>query len=126
MGDAPQHGPRFHNLSSTADYYYDVEPCGLETKALLITIKQLQIKYFFAKINESTNKMIQEFKNTGGHEIVQYIDLKSPDLMSFLVVDSVAKTIETSIYETLQTFQMTGLKHDLSVISEGTLLIPGI
>ena len=70
--------------------------------------------------------MIQEFKNTGGHEIVQYIDLKSPDLMSFLVVDSVAKTIETSIYETLQTFKMTGLKHDLSVISEGTLLIPGI
>ena len=46
--------------------------------------------------------------------------------MSFLVVDSVAKTIEASIYKTLQTFEMTGLKHDLSVISEGTILIAGI
>ena len=70
--------------------------------------------------------MIQEFKNTGGHEIVQHTDLKSPDFMSLLVVDSVTNTIETSIYRTLQTFKMTGLKHGLSVISEDKLLIPGM
>ena len=119
VGDAPQHGPRFHNLDRSADHYYDHEPRGLQIEELLSTIKQLKINYFFAKINESTDKMIQEFKNTGGHEIVQYTDLKSPDLMGLLVVDSVTKTIEASIGRSLQTFKMSGLKHGLSVISEG-------
>ena len=119
VGDAPQHGPRFHNLDRSADHYYDHEPRGLQIEELLSTIKQLKINYFFAKINESTDKMIQEFKNTGGHEIVQYTDLKSPDLMGLLVVDSVTKTIDASIGRSLQTFKMSGLKHGLSVISEG-------
>ena len=126
VGDAPQHGPRFHNLGSSADHYYDHEPRGLQIEELLSIIKQLKINYFFAKINESTDKMIQEFKNTGGHEIVQYTDLKSPDLMSLLVVDSVTKTIDASIGRSLQTFKMSRLKHGLSVISEGKRLITGM
>ena len=123
VGDAPQHGPRFHNLGSSADHYYDHEPRSLQVEELLSTIKQLKINYFFAKINESTDKMIQEFKSTGGHEIVQYTDLKSPDLMSLLVIDSVTKTIDASVGRSLQTFKMSRLKYGLSVISEGKCLI---
>ena len=125
VGDAPQHGPRFHNLDRSADHYYDHEPRGLQIEELLSTIKQLKINYFFAKINESTDKMIQEFKNTGGHEIVQYADLKTPDLMSLLVVDSVTKTIDASVGRSLQTFKMSRLKYGLSVISEGKRFITG-
>ena len=67
--------------------------------------------------------MIQEFKNTGGDEIVQYTDLKSPNLMSLLVVDSVTKSIDASVGRSLQNFKMSRLKHGLSVISEGKCLI---
>ena len=61
----------------------------------------MKIKYFFGKINESTNKMINDFKAVSGHKTIQYTDLESPDLMSLLVVNSVTKTLEPTIGESI-------------------------
>ena len=119
-GDAPQHGARFHDMGGTADNYFDCEPRGLQVEDLFDSINKMKIKYFFAKINESTNKMIKEFKQVGGNENVKYTDLKSPELMGLLVVDSVTRTINTSVGKTMYNFRMAGAKHGLSAISEGT------
>ena len=121
VGDAPHHGERFHNLPLEADNYYYREPRVIHTEDLLNKIKQMKIKYFFGKINESTNKMINEFKAVGGQEIMQYTDLKSPDLMSLLVVDSVTKTLDATIGKSMHTFKITDTVHGLSAISEGKL-----
>ena len=121
VGDAPHHGERFHNLPLEADNYYYREPRVIHIEDLLNKIKQMKIKYFFGKINESTDKMINEFKAVGGHEIMQYTDLKSPDLMSLLVVDSVTKTLDATIGKSMHTFKITDRVHGLSAISEGKL-----
>ena len=97
VGDAPHHGQRFHNFSLVADNYYKSELRVIHLEDLLNKIKQMKIKYFFSKINESMDKMINEFKTVVGHEIIQYTDLKSPDLMSLLVVNSVTKTLDATI-----------------------------
>ena len=121
VGDAPHHGQRFHNLSPEADKYYKSEPRVIHIEDLLNKIKQMKINYFFGKINETTDKMINEFKAVGGHAIIQYTDLKSPDLMSLLVVDSVTKTLDTTIGKSMHTFKSTDTIHGLSAISEGKL-----
>ena len=119
IGDAPQHGPRFHDMGESFDNYYGCEPRGLQIEDLFDIINRMKVKYFFAKINDSTDKMIREFKEVGGDENVKYTNLKSPELMGLLVVDSVTRTINTSVGKTMYTFRMAGARHGLSDISEG-------
>ena len=119
IGDAPQHGPRFHDMGKSFDNYFDCEPRGLQVEDLFDSINKMKVKYFFAKINDSTDKMIREFKQIGGDENVKYTNLKSPELMSVLVVDSVTRTINTSVGNTMFTFRMAGGRHGLSDITEG-------
>ena len=119
IGDAPQHGTRFHDLAKAPDSYFDYEPRGLQLEDLFDAINKMKVKYFFAKINESTDKMIKEFKKVGGDENVKYTNLKSPDLMSLLVVNSVTRTINASVGNTMYTFRMAGARHGLSGITEG-------
>ena len=119
IGDAPQHGPQFHDMGKSFDNYFDCEPRGLQVEDLFDSINKMKVKYFFAKINDSTDKMIREFKQIGGDENVKYTNLKSPELMSVLVVDSVTRTINTSVGNTMFTFRMAGAKHGLSDITEG-------
>ena len=101
VGDAPHHGKRFHNLSPGVDNYCNSQQRVIHIENLLNKIKQMKIKYFFGKINESTNKMINDFKAVSGHKTIQYTDLESPDLMSLLVVNSVTKTLDATIGESI-------------------------
>ena len=106
VGDAPQHGPRFHDFGPTADKFFYKEPRGLKVENLLDNIKCLNIKYYFAKINGSTDKMVKEFNNVAGYDLVRDIHLKTPDLIAQLVLTSVTQTIDESISNTMKTFQL--------------------
>ena len=105
VADAPQHGSRFHDLGKKADRYYDKEPRGLKVEILLDKIKLLNVKYFFAKINSSTDKMVNEFNRTAGYNLVKNINLKSPDLIAHLVLKSITQTLGDSISDTMRTYQ---------------------
>ena len=107
VADAPQHGRRFHDLGKKADRYYDKEPRGLNTENLLDKIKHLNVKYFFAKINNSTDKMIKEFNHVAGYNLVKNIKLKSPDLIAHLVLKSITQTLEESISVTIRNTQLS-------------------
>ena len=107
VGDAPQHGPRFHDLGKKADRYYDKEPRGLKVENLLDKIKLLNVKYFFAKINSSTDKMVNEFNCAAGYTLVKNINLKSPDLIAHLVLKSITQTLDESISDTMRTYQLS-------------------
>ena len=97
IADAPQHGQRFHNLGKMADNYFDIEPRGLKAEEIVCKIKEKKIKYFFVKINGSTDKMIKEFNAIAGKKLIQNIDLKSPDLLSQMILRSITQTLDCSI-----------------------------
>ena len=101
IADAPHHGPRFHDMGRDADNYFDEEPRGLTAEDIICRIKEKKIKYFFVKINESTNKMVNVFNDIAGKELVQYIDMESPDLLIEIIVRSITVTMENSITTTL-------------------------
>ena len=107
VADAPQHGERFHELGENADKYFDKEPCGLKVENLFDEIKFLNVKYFFAKISDITNKMVKEFNNVAGYDLVKNINLKSPDLIAVLVLNSITQTLDESISNTMRSFQLS-------------------
>ena len=102
IADAPQHGFRFHNYSDSEDDYYGIEPRGLQVEDLLKSIKQMNIKYYFGKINDSTDKMINEFQRVGGAKVVEIIDMKNPDLLGMVVVESIATTIDYTLCKSMR------------------------
>ena len=101
IADAPHHGPRFHDMGRDADDYFDKEPRGLTAEDVIYKIKEKKIKYFFVKINESTNKMVNAFNDIAGKELIQYIHMESPDLLIEIIVRSITVTMENSITTTL-------------------------
>ena len=106
VGDVPQHGPRFHDFGATEDDFFHEEPRGLNVEKLFDNLKSLNIKYFFAKINSSTDKMVKEFNNVVGYNLVREIHLKASDLIAQLVLTSFTQTIDESISNTMKTFQL--------------------
>ena len=53
---------RFHDLCPSRDNHFKVEPRGLNIEDLITKMKDLQLKYYFGRINKTTDKMINEFK----------------------------------------------------------------
>ena len=106
VADAPQHGERFHDLGKYCDDYFYVDPRGLQIENLIEDIKELKVRYLFTKINSSTDKMIEEFNSVAGYDIVEYINMKSPNLIGEYVVNAASGEIHSSVMETIRTFQM--------------------
>ena len=106
VADAPQHGERFHDLGKYCDDYFYVDPRGIQIENLIEDIKTLKLKYLFTKINRSTDKMIEEFNNVAGCNIVEYVNMKSPNLIGEYVVKAATEEIHSSTMKTIRTFQM--------------------
>ena len=104
IADAPQHGSRFHDLTSD-DYltYNDVDFRGLKIEDLLRGIKDKEILYNFCKIHNVTDKMIREFCNTmGDQDIVKTMILSGPEDIKRLCVKIVSLSIDSNIMSTLE------------------------
>ena len=98
VADAPCHGRRFHCEAN--DSFPDGDPRGLNIRKLLTHLTALNVEYYFAEINESTAKMIDEFNKEineidNGREIKQMTLNKADDLLVSVSM-SIAATIMNS------------------------------
>ena len=94
IGDAPCHGNRFHN--SCYDSHPSGDPRGLNLTNLLQIFVDKNINYYFAEINSSTFKMIDEFNKElrmiYGNEI-KTVKLNNVKDLEMLATQSVTKSI---------------------------------
>lgn len=67
IADAPAHGRRFNG--GLQDDYPDGHPKEPKIEDIFTSFKQLDIQYFFGKINDSTKAMIAEFERFYGKKI---------------------------------------------------------
>ena len=125
IGDAPQHGGMFHDLDSNSDDYYFEEPRGLDVHELFKTLRQLKIMYYFGRLNSSTDKMIDVFRQIG-QENVKVEDVHDPSFIKPMVLKSVSNTIDIgtfSLVETMKSKRVTkkagGGLEAITEISEG-------
>ena len=51
--------------------------------------------------------MVNEFNRATGYNLVKNINLKSPDLIAHLVLKSITQTLDESIRDTMQTYQIS-------------------
>ncbi|CAG8635776.1 uncharacterized protein OCT59_003702 [Rhizophagus irregularis] len=63
IGDFPPHGRRFTNLR---DKYPDGDPSGLTPETILKEMQSKNILYFFGKVTDHTEKMLQVFRGIIG------------------------------------------------------------
>ena len=101
VGDSPQHGSRFHNFGPGGDSHYGADPRGLVAEDLFRSMKQIGVKYFFGKVNNSTDKMFAEFQKIGGKDMVREVNMSSPNLLDTQAVTSISATIEGTLSATV-------------------------
>ena len=102
IGDAPCHGRRFHN--DALDDYPSGDPRGLRIEDLLRKVKQLGLVYYFAKLNDSTDKMIKEFATVmGGSDQINTVELKNASDLMPAVSESISESILATEAVTLAT-----------------------
>ena len=122
IGDAPQHGEMFHDFGAGADDHYTVEPRGLDVDDLFKTLRQLKIMYYFGRLNSSTDKMIQVFRQTG-KGYVEEEDVRDPSCIKPMVFKSVSNTINLGTYslvETMKSRRVTEKRGGLQSITESS------
>ena len=107
IADAPQHGTRFHDFSRRKDNYFDIdEPRGVCIENLLSNLKTKNLNYYFGRITKHTDKMIREFQDVGGKEIVHMVDVKDPNNMFNEVVNAINRTISAKNCKIIKTKQI--------------------
>ena len=114
IGDAPQHGARFHDLGG--DSHPGPEPRGLVVEALFRTMSQIGVKYYFGKVNNSTDKMFDVFKSLGDRDMVNEVNMRSPNLFSVHALTSITSTIEGTLSATV------GMARSMRFMTKGTRL----
>ena len=116
IGDAPQHGARFHDLGAGGDSHPGPEPRGLVVEALFRTMRQIGVKYYFGKVNNSTDKMFNVFKSLGDKDMVNEVNMRSPNLFSMHALSSITSTIGGTLSATV------GLARSMRFMTKGTRL----
>ena len=104
IGDAPCHGRRFY--LSANDSYPDGDIRGLNITELMKKLSSLNIHYYFAEINASTHKMIEEFdkelQSVQGHPI---------KTVSLSAADDLLETLAVSVTESIMHSKSVSLSH---------------
>ena len=104
IGDAPCHGRQFY--VTAGDNYPDGDTRGLNITDLMKKMSSLNIHYYFAEINSSTQKMIEEFDRE--LQSVQGHPIKTVMLAS---ADDILETVATSITESIMHSKSLSLSH---------------
>ena len=105
IADAPCHGSRFHDFTSAKhDEYLDKneeDNRGLKIEDLLGVLQRKDIKYYFGKINSSTDKMITEFRKVfpGKKQFIRKVNVKDTSELVSAVADSVTATIHETVID---------------------------
>ncbi len=89
IADSPCHGTRFHD-PSVGDEYPNGDPRGLRIEDLLSKLEGLQVIYWFAKLGNMTDLMIQVFQSIMK---INQIDLASADDLVGAVAGSISASV---------------------------------
>ena len=91
IADSPCHGTRFHD-PSVYDDYPNGDPRGLQIEYLLPKLEGFKVIYWFAKLGNMTDLMIQAFQSIMK---INQIDLASVDVDG--LVEAVAGSVSASV-----------------------------
>jgi len=95
IGDNPPHGRRYSNLD---DNYPDGEPHGLTAESVLREMESKRIFYFFGKVTNNTDKMIDIFHSIIGEFPVHDLPATvNPEELVKKLFEATCSTIETAI-----------------------------
>ena len=98
--DAPCHGNTFH--SGLGDSYPSGDPKGRTHTALFSRLRSQGIQYYFGKINNSTDIMIQKFSEAYGEAIVDF-DVKKVENIRESIITAVNFSVSASIMGSMST-----------------------
>ena len=73
VGDYPCHGTEFHN--NLRDEYPRGDPYGLQPKVLLQQLISQGVQYYFGKLTDHTDKMINRFNQLVGETYINSIPM---------------------------------------------------
>ncbi|CAG8443822.1 4823_t:CDS:1, partial [Cetraspora pellucida] len=110
IGDAPPHGRRFTKLS---DDYPDGDPNGLTAESVLKKMQSKKILYFFGKINNSTDVMINVFREIIGEFPI--FDLMTARSNPEALVNNFCKATSSAIFSSITL--TTTLRNSKSIYS---------
>ena len=71
VADAPCHGRQYHD--GVRDNFPNGDPRGLHAQDLLKILKKKNVKYWFAKLTDKTDKMIAQFTRLLGTQMLQQV-----------------------------------------------------
>ena len=89
IADSPCHGTRFHD-PSVADDHPNGDPRGLRIEDLLSKLEEFKVIYWFAKLGNATDMMVQVFQ---GIMKINQIDLASADDLVGAVAGSISASV---------------------------------
>ncbi|RIA93474.1 kinase-like domain-containing protein [Glomus cerebriforme] len=94
--DAPPHGRHF---TSQHDNYPDGDPNGLTAESVLKDIKSAELLYYFGKITNQTDKMINIFQSIIGEFPVFDLDTdgKDPKALTAKLFEAICSSITSSV-----------------------------
>ncbi|CAG8600538.1 7836_t:CDS:1, partial [Cetraspora pellucida] len=96
IGDAPPHGRRFTNLR---DNYPDGDPNGLTAESVLKKMQLKKILYYFGKINDFTDVMINVFREIIGEFPI--FDLMTTGNNPDVLVNKFCKATSSAIFSSI-------------------------
>jgi len=94
IGDMPCRGREYHNESH--DPYAGGDPYGLNPATLMTTLCSKEVQYYFGKITEHTNKMIDKFNEHLGWTYVKTTPMNACTMMKVLTT-SVTASLTASL-----------------------------
>ncbi|KAF0450822.1 kinase-like protein [Gigaspora margarita] len=117
IGDAPSHGRRYYTAAYDNYFAYDNypegDPNGLTAEYVLEKMQSKKILYYFGKINDSTNVMLDIFRETIGEFPV--FDLKNAENNPEILVNKFCKATCSAIFSSLTL--TTTLRNSKSIYS---------
>ncbi|CAG8491344.1 5442_t:CDS:2 [Racocetra persica] len=101
IGDYPPHGKRFTNMQ---DEYPDGDPNGLTAENVLEKMKSENIFYFFGKITNYTDTMIEVFRSIiGEFSIFELVEGVPIELINKFAAATSSITMSVSLTSTIET-----------------------
>lgn len=99
FADAPCHGTKYHSLK---DDYPNGDPNNLQPEDLLRRLMAKRIDYYFMKIKNATDKMVEIFKEVYSHGRAEFrvvqVDTAAKDFVPQVVKSITNSMIRTEMY----------------------------
>ena len=96
VGDRPPHGKQFHQ-GSMFDNFPNGHPDDQPVENIFKWLKDENINYAFGKISDSTDKMIEIFRELAATEILEF-NVKNSKSIGFAIRDSIIMTVDDAIW----------------------------